>query len=616
MDSVRDRTEVFIYHLDPGEYTLHVKGSNNDGVWNEEGTSLKIIITPPWWATWWAKILYFILAVIALYTLYRYLLNQQNKKEKFERLQELDAVKTKIYTNISHEFRTPLTVILGAVEQIREHAEAKLEKGLDMIERNGNILLNLVNQLLELRKLESNTVSIKYLHGDILNYIKYILESFHSYAASKDIRLHFLTELEELEMDYDSEKMLTILSNLLSNAIKFTPQGGDVYVQVDRQSKPTDTLSLKISDTGMGIPPDKLPHIFDRFYQVDDAMNRQAEGTGIGLALTKELVRLLKGNIEVQSTPAQGTTFAISLPITQLAIVSPHLEPEGIPNTVPSQVPVAGPMLDQISPSGKKKEQPLALIIEDNKDVVSYLVSCLENDYRLAVAYNGQAGIDKALEIIPDLIISDVMMPIKDGFEVCNTLKNDEKTSHIPITLLTAKADISSKLLGLERGADAYLDKPFRKEELLIRMEKQLELRQKLKDHYLSIVTQTLPHPALTPIAKAEKIEDAFVKKLRAIVAENMDNSQFDVPRFCKEAGMSHSQLHRKLTALMGYSAGRFIRHIRLNEAKRLLEETDTPVSAVAFDVGYTDPGFFSKVFKDEFGLPPREYRKRFIAPD
>ena len=426
----------------------------------------------------------------------------QKAEDQALRLQEIDNAKTNFYTNLTHEFRTPLTIILGMADQLKTQVYESGKVGLKMIDRNGRQLLRLVNQMLDLHKLESKSMSINMIQGDILTYLKYLLESFHSYAATKNIRVQFLTDLEELQVDYDPEKFQHIVSNLLSNAIKFSPKGGEVSLEISQQAK---HFCLSVKDSGIGISEDKMDRIFDRFYQVEGSNTHHAEGTGVGLALTKELVHLLKGKITVKSQLGKGAVFMVQLPITRQAQPGQPL-PE--PNIVapPANTTVTG-INDFNEPDSRK---PQLLIIEDNEDVVHYLKSCLEDNYQLDIAYNGQEGVDKAFATIPDLIISDVMMPLKDGLEVCNTLKSDIRTSHIPVMLLTAKVDLKSRLQGIKHGADAYLAKPFVKEELFTNLDALWQKRNRLRNHYLQsygAANHSAAH--FLPIEK----ESEFIKK-------------------------------------------------------------------------------------------------------
>ncbi|MCB0844984.1 MAG: hypothetical protein KDE26_17150, partial [Bacteroidetes bacterium] len=388
-------------NLTPGTYTFRVKASNADGVWNEEGDFLQIVISPPWWTTWWAIAGLVLLFLVFVYLVYRYQLSSRLEHAENLRLKELDSVKSRLYTNITHEFRTPLTVINGMAEQIIEPEESR-----KMILRNSQHLLRLVNQMLDLAKLESGKLELNLVLGNIIAYLQYLVESFHSFAASKNIELVFYPEIEEFLMDYDEEKLQHIISNLISNAIKFSPEGSKIILHVSEdKTKDSEFLLIKVKDKGIGIAPDKLPHIFDRFYQVDDSSTRKGEGTGIGLTLTRELIHLMGGNITVESKVNAGTTFMVSLPVSRSAapvtdIPRSEVSTMGLP---------VGRMAEDILTANE--DFPVVLIIEDNPDVVFYIKTCLKDQYQIMTAENGALGIQKALDKIPDLIISDVMMP-------------------------------------------------------------------------------------------------------------------------------------------------------------------------------------------------------------
>ncbi len=611
-------------NLSPGKYIFKVKAANGDEVWGKP-VSLQIIIRPPWWASWWARLGWVALAIGSLLFIRRYEMRRQSARAEARRLQELDAVKSRLYTNITHEFRTPLTVILGIADQLdssgglqpADPADPANPGGLKpaaTIRRNSRQLLHLVNQMLDLSKLESGAMKLHLVQGDVVNYLRYLAESFHSLAKSKDIRLHFLTELPELIMDYEPQRLQQVVSNLLSNAFKFTPAGGDVFFNVSAvgASSAKRTLQLIISDTGSGIPAEKLPFVFDRFYQADDTPTRQSEGTGIGLSLAKELVKLMNGDLSVSSVAGCGAAFTVALPIVQTAekqALVPGFSGQGLPEEAFFEEGES--VFPMPVPQTKDPHASLILLIEDNADVVKYLLTCLP-DYRIEVAQDGEKGIEKALDLVPDLILSDVMMPKKDGFEVCQILKNDERTSHVPIILLTAKAEVESKLAGLERGADAYLPKPFHKEELLVRIRKLLELRQKLQAHYFALATGSQGADLTNmPNLDTAPAEDAFVLKLRGIIESRLDDAGFSVEQLCREAAMSRANLFRKLKALTGQSAGDLVRSIRLAKAKQLLrEDPSLTIAAVAYDTGFSDPDYFAKVFKEEVGRTPSEWRK------
>lgn len=601
-DSSANRTANYT-NLSPGHYIFRVKAANSDGVWGED-ISLPITILRPWWTTWWATILWMGLGFGALLFIRSYELRRKLAKTEAQRLQELDAVKSKLYANITHEFRTPLTIILGLSEQLKTQASMGMKTSLDIIRSNGKQLLHLVNQILDLSKLESGFLKLEMKQGDIIGYLRYLTESFHSFAKQQKIQLGFFCEKESYLMDFDPERLLQVMSNLLSNAIKFTPAGGKVTVVVAAHHQ---LLHLKVKDTGIGISPKKLPKIFDRFYQADDSPTRRGEGTGIGLALTQELVRLMGGTVSVVSELGKGSEFTVTLPVKKESAPFSFAKfnvDDGVLQG-PAIAPKIAPRPSRKAPS----DAPLVLIVEDNPDVVAYLSSCLVEKYRLAVANDGQQGIDLALEKIPDLIISDVMMPEKDGFEVCRFLKKDERTSHIPIILLTAKADEDSKLTGLGIGADAYLSKPFNPEELLIRVSRLLELRKKLRAFYLHLAGQTKePAPENPPVEPAEQL---FLKKLNEIIEGKIDDHHFAVPDLCKALGMSRTQLHRKLTSLTGRSANHYIRFIRIEKAKLLLRNGMANISEISYSTGFSTPDYFSKIFRKETGFTPSEFREK-----
>ena len=574
------------------------------------------------------------------------------------RLQELDAVKARLYTNITHEFRTPLTVILGITDNLvdrnveTKHAlsekdwETRYAMSLQMIIRNGRNLLTLVNQLLDLSKLESGNLNLNYQQGDIVGFIKYVTESFHSLAESKGLVINYYSEFDNLAMEFDEIRLQQVVSNLISNALKFTNGNGKIDISLEnsnhvgfqnlRGSTNLRGVSLKVKDNGIGMTESELPHVFDRFYQADTSSARQGEGTGIGLALTQELVKLMNGVIAVSSVVGEGTEFTVELPITRRDNSS-TLSPEKI-------LTIAGDNATTLSPTQLKRDieisfkgdkavplfLPTILIADDNGDVRAYITLCLSNDYNLLIAKDGQECETLAFENTPDLIISDVMMPLKDGFEVCKNLKNDERTSHIPIIMLTAKADVESKLLGLAHGADVYLMKPFHKEELLMRIKKLLELRQQLQKHYLSALSRDALNAsqnnasentsdALNASQKTQEthsmrlydLQNAFVIKVKTVVEAHLTDSKFDVEVLERALNLSHSQLHRKLTAVTGLSANSFIRSIKLIKAKELLLHSPYSIQAIAYDSGFNDQAYFSRVFKQEFGETPQAWRER-----
>lgn len=617
------RRSATYVHMPTGSYTFRVQGSNSQGIWSEKITELNIKVLPPWWRTWWAYIIYGLLFFIAVRIFYRITLNRSrlraqlnSEQEEARRMKELDMMKTRLYTNITHEFRTPLTVILGTARQVKEKLGEEYSSSMNMIVRNGQSLLKLVNELLDLSKLETGNMSLQTVHGDVINYLRYISESFQPLAETQRIGLHFLSDIDRLITSYDPEKIRQIIANLISNAIKFTGEKGHIYISVHKIDSEEDedklTLYIKVKDTGIGIPEGELKNIFNRFYQLDNSITRQTGGTGIGLSLTRELVKLMNGEIVVKSPPTganKGTEFTVSLPMKKVEFEEP----------IQSQISsIIEPLTDPKILNRENEEalagnsRPLILLVEDNADVVAYIASCLD-EYRLAVGKDGKEGLEIAKNLVPDLVITDVMMPYMDGFELTRHLKSDEQTSHIPVVMLTAKTDMESKITGIQQGADAYLEKPFHREELLLRIQKLLELRISLRSYYqrqagVSAATETTAEEE-SLIVHNENLEDQFVKKVREIIEDNLSDSEFSVEQLCKKVFMSHSQLHRKLDALTGQSPNKFIRMIRLNIAKRMLKETEQNISSIAMECGYSDPGYFGRVFKQEYGMTPQEWR-------
>lgn len=536
---------------------------------------------------------------------------QEKKQSEANRLKELNAFKSKFYTNITHEFRTPLTVIMGMNENIKNH---ELEQNL--IRRNSEGLLQLINQLLDLSKLESGALKLNYTLQDIIPYLKYLTESFYSEAKQKNIRLLFHSEAKQVIMDFDEEKIKQIVYNLLSNALKFTPENGKIFFHASTvlNKDQTESLKLKVIDSGIGIHPKSLTHIFDRFFQVNQSPNNnnnyQLGGTGIGLALTKELTELMQGKIEVQSVVGEGTEFIIHLPIEQN---SEHPKESTFKDKNPNgkqATPTAEDLIQQ-SANMEMDEMvdsipnfPEVLIIEDNPDIVTYIKSILKNHYNIHSAKNGRLGINQALKLIPDIIICDVMMPEKNGYEVCEILKQEERTSHIPIILLTAKSTKVDKLDAYKFGADAYLTKPFDKEELLTRIHNLIEVRKKLQEHY----STTFGNPNSTRVQKEDSLDNQFLNKLQDQIQIHLNDHSFGVPQLALKSGMSQMQMYRKLKALTGKTPSQFIRSFRLQRALELLQNSTLSVSEIAYDVGFSDPSYFSRVFQKEFGRNPSSF--------
>lgn len=524
------------------------------------------------------------------------------EKAETERMKKLDEAKTLLYTNVSHEFRTPLTVIQGIAEQMEQKIDKWLRTGPGKIKTQSQILLRLVNQMLDISKIEADSMQLNLIQGDIKKYVQYIAGSFHSLAENKGVELFADIENTPLFADYDPEKLMQVLANLISNAIKFTPKGGQINVEVSgKVEKGQDMVNISIADTGRGIPKEAILHIFERFYQVPDKYD-QTPGTGLGLTLTNEIIKLMKGEISVISEPGNGSEFLVLLPVTRTAKLEEdhgisHIHPGNIHSLVPGKESVTEHDV-QADISFKK---PILLIVEDNKDVIEYLVTILEEQYIIELASNGKIGLEKALKIIPDIILTDVMMPQMDGFELLNHLKNDILTDHIPVVVLTARGDYPSKISGLEKGADHYLVKPFNEKELFLKLNNLLEARKKMQQKLgvLSTVSQRAK--------KDYKQELQFMTRINTLLDEQLHDENFGIQDICSAIGISRPQLYRKFTALTDKTIGKYIKTYRLYKAKKMIESEGKNVTEAAIDSGFKNLSHFSAIFREEFGYPPSD---------
>jgi len=604
-------------HLPYGEYIFRVKGSNNDGIWNEKGIALKLIVTPPWWSTWWAYIFYFALFFTGLYLIRRYELTRiklknQLKAEKVETVSliKLDQLKSHFFANISHEFRTPLTLILGQVESVMSSNIETKEKGkLQVANRNARRLLTLINQLLDLSKLEAGSMELQAEQHNIISFLKSLLYSFESLANSKKINLKFESEGANIQLRFDSDKMEKIICNLISNALKFTSENGEIKLIVTVFSS---TVEIIIKDNGIGIPENRLPHIFNRFYQIDRSITREYEGTGIGLALTKELVELHKGQINVNSKEGEGTEFIIHLPLGDLKVEKEQLVEIPLDKfsmdhdfeTIEKeqQSGIMDPLSGIQHPAARIQE--IILIVEDNADIRAYIREQLENDYKVIEGCNGEEGLSIAQKEIPDLIITDVMMPKMDGYQFSKKIRGDEKTSHIPIIMLTAKAGLDDKMEGLETGVDDYLTKPFSARELKVRVKNLIYQRKELRKRFSK--TAIIKPSDVSTIS----IDQVFLEKAIKTIETSFEDEQFGVDRLAEQMNMSVSQLNRKLNALIDQAPGHLIRSLRLQRAMELLKHNRGTIAEICYKVGFNDQAYFSRAFKKQFGASPSDYKK------
>jgi len=546
-------------------------------------------------------------------------------EEQSEQLKEMDTVKSRFFANISHEFRTPLTLILGLLNKQKDDPETSSDnrkKSLTMM-RNAQRLMQLINQLLDLSKLESGTQKIQASYNDITLFTKVLASQFESMAAGKNIQVLFNRNdlnsdhpLEPIELYFDAEKIQKVLTNLCSNAVKFTPDGGKIAIDVSTSSEndaQTAFAVITISNTGEGIPEEKLEHIFDRFFQVDGSSNREYEGSGIGLALVKELMELHRGKVSVESRLG-STSFAV-----QLSMNSDYLSKDEKLDFVPVSEDGEDSMfsvsklitseqqsdMDMKDKSNAESGERLEiLVVEDNHDLRSMIKDILQEEYEVSEAANGLEGMEKAESAIPDLIVSDVMMPGMNGYDLCKGLKTNHKTNHIPVILLTAKASRENKIEGLETGADDYLIKPFDEEELRIRIRNLITTRQNLQHKFQQ---ESLLKP--TEI-KAPSVQQQFLLDLTQVIESNLDNEQFGVDELGREMAMSRSQVHRKLKAITDQSATTFIRNYRLRRAADLLKQDAGNVTEIAFQVGFNSQTYFSSSFSELFNCTPSEYRQ------
>ncbi len=541
----------------------------------------------------------------------RQVLNKANEAERLEaqktyaemqRVKDLDEVKTKFFANISHEFRTPLSLISGPLQfakksKTSENGDVVLsKKSVDIISNNADRLQHLIDQLLELSKLESGNIHLSLKQGGLIQFVKSIVFSFESMAERSNISL--ITSFPE-EIDiafYDRDKLQKVLSNFMSNAFKFTSKGGMVNFSLRYDDS---HYTIVISDTGIGMSAEEMKHVFERFYRSEST---ETKGSGIGLALTKEIVDIHNGQININSRKREGTTFKVRLPYTM-----EHL-PKDIAmvvdsNTVEYSETTIEDFLDESKVNTKvissKSSDKLILIVEDNSDLRDFITDILGENYQLLLAEDGLQGERMAIEHIPDLILSDVMMPKKDGYEMCHSLKLNTKTSHIPIILLTAKAGHNNKMEGLNQGADVYLTKPFHAEELLVNIQNLITNRERQWNYFKASDLTSVENLELS------NLDDQFLQKSAAFIKENLDNEGLSVEDLAAAVGFSRSQYHRKLKALVNKSANQLIVEIRLNEAHKMLKQKEGSVSEIAYSVGYTNLSYFTKSFKDKFGKLP-----------
>lgn len=610
-DWVETGTSRFAHftHLAPGRYTLYVEGSNGEGAWQALANPVAITIWPPWWRSNLAYALYLALLLWMVWQGYRFQLRRIQLREQLAselresaRVRALEQMKTNFFNNITHEFRTPLTLILEPARRILvKTREPEVAVNASRIEANSLRLLDMVNELLDLAKLESGSMGLDLRQGDFSKAVRAVFHSFLPLAEQRGLNLSISETEAPSGFMFDLKKTELIINNLLSNALKFTPAGGSVHIHICQGAAPEQVhlshrqagVRVAVSDTGIGIPQEHLGKIFNRFYQVDDHHAPRAEGTGIGLALSRELAGLMGGSLDVQSEEGRGSVFTLWLPALTTAPAQDAYD-DKVVTTIKEGQPAARPA---------DEEQPLVLLIEDNAELRAFIKQCISSQWQVAEASNGEEGIKKAQDLIPDLVISDLMMPIKDGYEVCDELKNNELTAHIPVMLLTAKSAMDAKIKGLRTGADDYLTKPFNTDELMARMENLVEQRRRLRQRYAQWAPANEAMPDVPEHLSAHDRE--FLQRFTSVLDENLSDENMSVEELARKMFISRVQLHRKLKALTDRNVTDFVRDYRLERAMAMLRNREGLVYEVAYKVGFSSNKYFSRAFKEKFGVSP-----------
>ena len=599
-------------NIDPGRYVFMVKAANRDGVWTTSPVTLEITIHQVFWKTWWARAFYILLIVAAVYTLVkirieRIKMRNQLNLERMAREQEheLSDLKTQFFTNISHEFRTPLTLVLMPLESLMNTSQVPsfLRERIFTAYRNGERMMRLVNELMDFNKLDNGGLTLNVRHGEILRFIKETASAFIEMAGKRNIRFSILSTEAEMMGWYDHDKLERIIFNVLSNAFKFTPDGGEINAHINSKHSIIANgslcrcVELVIIDNGAGISEEELPHIFDKFYQAKSSKKSSSPGTGIGLSLTKALVELHQGRITAESIPDKSTTFTILLPIDASAF-----QIDDVVET-PADVVYTKYEIDtfaqQESPDNERRQ---VLLVEDNTELREYLVSELKNEFTVLEAANGEEGLALAAERIPDLIISDVMMPQKDGIELCSAIKSNINTSHIPVILLTARTTVEDQINGVNNGADLYITKPFNIGFLVANIRQIIASRQKLYTRFSQDV-YLMPGKVAT-----NELDQAFLQKAIDYIINNLTDSQLSVDSIAAIFNVSRMQVYRKIKALTGKSVVEFIRNIRMKQAVKLMDTHKYTLAEIAYQTGFNSSSYFTRCFKEEYGKTPSEY--------
>jgi signal transduction histidine kinase/AraC-like DNA-binding protein len=541
-------------------------------------------------------------------------------ERKNVKIMEMDQMKTRFFSNVSHEFRTPLTLIIGPLEDFLVDGDLPAHKkdSLEMVHRNAVRLLGLVNQLLDLSKIDAGSMKLNLVYYDIYKVLSQIARGFMPMAERKKIKFNISIPDESLNCFFDRDKLEKILVNLLSNAFKFTPEKGEIQCIVKRIDKKNGDcvgyVELTIQDTGPGIPEEQVEKIFDRFFQVEDGWKKEASGTGIGLSLVKELIVLQHGEIRVESDVKSGSRFMVILPVGK-----DHLKPQEYSIAKYEEDDGQSMLLRVYLSDYNRKipdesyeivgnnDRPIVLIIDDNQDIRRHVRESLSKEFIIKEGMNGKEGLEKAIALVPDLVITDLMMPEMDGLELCAHLKKDERTSHVPVIMLTARAEVEDKLTGLDTGADDYITKPFNNKELAARAKNLINQRKKLREKYsgqLSLEAEK---------AEVKSVDENFLERVRKIIEKNISDCNFDVNSFYPEMGMSRMQLFRKLKALLNQTPSELIRDLRLQRAAQLMKMNFGNVAEITYEVGFNNLSYFAKCFKEKYGLLPSEFQKKLI---
>ena len=621
--TVNENNSVTFRNIPPGKYEFLIKARIHNQEWPEEATSLIIRINPPMWLTWWAKLIYILISISIIYLIihaYKKKIDLESlytlEKKNHEQEQELNQERLRFYTNITHELRTPLTLILGPLEDMQKDTSlpTKQVQKLSVIHQSALRLLNLINQILEFRKTETQNKKLCVCKGNLTPLIYEIGLKYKELNQKPKIDFRIQTEKEEMLLFFDKEIITIILDNLISNAIKYTEQGRVTLSLCQTTRNEVSYTEIKVSDTGYGISAEALPHIFDRYYQ--ESGKHQASGTGIGLALVRNLVELHEGDIRVESTPNEGSTFYISLLTDNIYPNALHTDSTETKEKPEDQEAIT----DDSQTAATENSKPILLVVEDNEEIQNYIAESFSDSFEVITGNNGEKGKQQALNRIPDIIVSDIMMPVMDGITLCRQLKEDVRTSHIPVILLTAKDSLQDKEEGYEVGADSYLTKPFSASLLRSRINNLLDSRKKLIAQFQQTGTSHNPNSHLDEkrsiITEAlSKLDNEFIEKITQLVEDNLSSEKIDITYLSDKMCMSGSTLYRKMKALTGLSTNEYIRKVKMQNAERLLLEGKYNISEIAYKIGMNSTGYFRQCFKDEFGVSPSDYLKQFTSP-